>query len=298
MLCWTTRHSQSSVSLSGSTCVCRITEFILSEHSMTGVPPFIEVKSREWENLRRNLLRMHLDRSFVIPHNLSEYIQHLLDVIAENLRTLRARIVATEANSGCIKPFKGQTWLYGRHGCLGFKTIWAANWTPEPGHPCVPWPEVGEFQEEGDYRCSSQYGRFLPLLRWPGDPSKIRLLFVEYEFDKVRWTPLYEPPLDVNGVPYDDQADTWGEVMAFHLQDENAVEPDAHKVSVYKQFLESFGSQIHDRTIPWTTSLQPWSRVESSCALVRTVIDKHEPMLYKVLRSWSRPTAWIGFIDY
>ena len=71
---------------------------------------------------------------------------------------------------------------------LGRETIWRPSTAPIPGLPQAPWPSHEEFKHEGDDRSKSNYSRFPPLPRDPGNETvnwKQRRPLMQRTFDQV-----------------------------------------------------------------------------------------------------------------
>ena len=196
----------------------------------------------QWKRLEPSIRRMRFDRSPAVPKNLEEYTVHVAqmakeqaDEQAKKLEAAKADLeVAIRTGRKPVALFGAKHFGDGRCGVLGQKTIWAREWSPEPGRPAARWPDAGEFKEEGDERFTSSFGRFLPLLRYPGNETvnwKQRPRLLEYPFDVImpvpRNTPVYIPglygfgiELDRFGIPFDDDDEPFGRTaVAYHLDD-------------------------------------------------------------------------------
>ena len=228
---------------------------------------------QKWKSIDNNMRRMRLDRSPAVPRNIEEYAKHVAEWAKEEADTRDSQIATgyadvdmrTQLGRDRFKVFDNHVYAGGRCGVLGLKTIWALNWTPEPDHPEVRWPDSQEFKEEGDERHTSNFGRFLPLLRWPGNETvnwKQRPRLIEYDLDKVMLVPRkcsvvidhlygFELELDLNGFPYDDDELNGGEeAIAFHLDEssENVKNATLRKIEDFLQFQRLYSAQIYGTT--------------------------------------------------
>ena len=128
--------------------------------------------------------------------------------------------IAKEQNRELARVFGGKTIGDGNVGILGLPTVWARNWNPTDAHPLAPWPSPREFREEGDERYTSNYGRYMPIPRVPGNPTVV--------YKQKSWNPVepldmvmpvpklygnvninklgyFDATVDEEGIPYDDE---------------------------------------------------------------------------------------------
>lgn len=225
---------------------------------------------QQWKRLETSLKRMRLDRCPAIPRDLEEYAAHVAEMATMRAHELNAKLEADQTDLITIarrqrkvaKLFDGLgEWSDGRCGVLGYKTIWVPGWTPEPGRPVVRWPDAQEYKEEGDERHTSNFGRFMPLLRHPGNETvnwKQRPRLREYDMDRVMPVPRkcgvvipglygFDLEVDVAGIPYDDDDVPGGFVaVAAHLDEngDNYQNATVHTVQQIQDFRRKFSEQI------------------------------------------------------
>lgn len=184
-------------------------------------------RKKQFFHVKKGVERMRFERTGVVPSRSQEY-QSLQEwyknFVAEQKqrKTQQNDLDMSIARKQCreiARVFGGKT--VGDHnvGILGFPTIWARGWTATDVHPQAPWPSPREFREEGDERHTSNYGRFLPIPRVPGNKTvvyKHKSWSTVEPFDTIMHVPkvcgmintkmfgFYDTEVDANGVPYDD----------------------------------------------------------------------------------------------
>ena len=165
-------------------------------NSKTWVSPQMAEHER-WGIVSSNLRRMRFDRSPFVPRQFSEWIQHRAQYTAIQTEQEKRRLAHVEAT--CASGFEagqcaiipalgGSIFNDGRSAVLGQLTIWSV-WakSPEP-RKLAPWPGKDELKEEGDERHTSDFTRFLPIPRVPGNETvawKQKALVRAYYLDYV-----------------------------------------------------------------------------------------------------------------
>ena len=170
---------------------------------------------------------MRFERTGVVPKHSQEYkhLREWYNNLKDEQKQRKAEqndldmSIAKRQNREMARVFGGRTFGNNNVGILGHPTIWARGWTATKDHPEAPWPGPQEFREEGDERHTSNYGRFLPIPRVPGNRTvayKQKPWTPVESFDRIMHVPkvcgmvntkmfgFYEIEVDSNGVPYDD----------------------------------------------------------------------------------------------
>ena len=224
----------------------------------------------QWKRLEPNIRRMRLDRSPAMPRDLEEFVKHVAEYAKDKAEYMAQKIenaeldleIAERTGRKPVLLFDAKRIGNGRCGVLGLTTIWSDGWTPEPGRPAVRWPDAQEFKEEGDERFTSSFGRYFPLLRYPGNETvnwKQRPRLREYPLDEVMPVPrkcpvvipyLYGFDLEIDhaGIPFDDDEVPGGSIaIAYHLDEknENLHNASLDKILAVQEFHRQFASQLY-----------------------------------------------------
>ena len=165
-------------------------------NSKTWISPQMAEQER-WGIVSSNLRRMRFDRSPFVPRQFSEWIRHRAQYTAiqtEQEKRRLAHVAATRASGleagkyAIIPAFGGSILSDGRSTVLGQLTVWSV-WTESSGpRRPAPWPGKDELKEEGDERHTSDFTRFLPIPRVPGNETvvwKQKALVRAYYLDYV-----------------------------------------------------------------------------------------------------------------
>ena len=195
-----------------------------------------------WQTIERGIKVRRFDRVPWMPKTFEAYLahmrefEHIMSQEREDPERVRERDAAIrEAWGQPIRLWHGHVEREGPLGNLGEPTIWGTDWKsgttlslPEP--PRADWPTRKEYEEEGDERHTSGYGRFLPPPRAISNDTvnwKHRPLLVAYPMDRVCPVPRIcagmqlpgdpirlEPEYDENGIPIDDYAESGHTALA------------------------------------------------------------------------------------
>ena len=174
-------------------------------NSKTWVSPQMAEQER-WGIVSSNLRRMRFDRSPFVPRQFSEWIQHRAQYTAIQTEQEKRRLAHVEATrtSGfeagqyeIMPAFGGNVFNDGRSAVLGQLTIWSV-WTEGPKlRQLAYWPGRDELKEEGDERHTSDFTRFLPIPRVPGNETVawkqkalVRAHYLDYvlPIGTIKWT--------------------------------------------------------------------------------------------------------------
>lgn len=184
---------------------------------------------RQFSRVKKLAEKMRLERTGLLPDRSEEFMSLQFwykDYVNEYRQTKMAQNdldmgIAKQQNREFARVYGGKTIGDCNTAILGLKTVWARGWTATDSHPEAPWPTYREFREEGDERHTSNYGRFLPIPRVPGNKTVVykQKSFVPVELlDVVMPVPklygmvninmfgFFDTEVDVNGVPYDDDS--------------------------------------------------------------------------------------------
>ena len=136
-------------------------------------------------------------KTWCMPRTTKEWIEHRAAVLEDDARKSWHRIKALAELSSSIpqvRGLQGTTLSKGRALCLSWPTIWCQH-PSVVDRPDVLWPGLDEMRWEGDSRARRDLGRFLPMLRIPGNGTVIwyrRPARPMYEFDRVWKVPTAE----------------------------------------------------------------------------------------------------------
>ena len=183
---------------------------------------------REFKRIEKLTQKMRFDRTGIEAFIVFEaYCQHKIDYAAQLVAERRSKLehtqidreAAAKAGRRPALALGGKKFADGRLGVLGLPTVFAPHWTPTEYHPQALWPCPKEFKEEGDERHTSNYGRFFPIPRVPGNPTVVykQKKFCPTEvMDMMMSVPKYlgmensmlygfhEIEVDIAGIPVDD----------------------------------------------------------------------------------------------
>ena len=210
-----------------------------------------ETRARElaaWKAIESNIKIKRFDRAPWVPKSFDQFSAHSRELKYLLSQERDDRQLVKDRDAKMLEKIGGRpvgTWhgyneRDGALGVLGDPTIWGSNWTSESvmslmEPPGAGWPSKKEYEEEGDERHTSGFGRFLPpprviandTVNWKQCP-----FLPAYQMDhacpaprKYGTLPLpgdvasREPDYDENGIPIDDHAD-YGRVK---LANPNAV---------------------------------------------------------------------------
>ena len=178
--------------------------------------------------MKKNAEAMRFERTGLIPATTEDYVnlknwykrtayEYKQKKMQQNINDLE---VAKKQIRELALVFGGKTIGDCNVGILGLPTVWARNWTPTEAHPLAPWPSPREFREEGDERYTSNYGRYLPIPRLPGNSTvvykqkswspiepldmvmPVPMLYGNINFNELGY---FDATVDEAGVPYDDE---------------------------------------------------------------------------------------------
>ena len=136
--------------------------------------------------------------TWCMPQTTKEWMEHRAAVLEGDARKSRHRIKALAELSSSTIPhvigLRGTPLSSGRALCLSWPTIWCQH-PSVVGRPDSLWPGLNEMRWEGDARARRGLGRFLPMLRIPGNGTVTwhrRSIRPMYEFDRVWKVPTAE----------------------------------------------------------------------------------------------------------
>ena len=131
-----------------------------------------------------------------VPRTFSEYLGHRASVEAGKAK--RAAFLEEQMHLNKIRKSKGQprvesifeskNFTDGRSAVLCLPTMWSKWYTPPANQPQAPWPSDIEFDEEGNQRSTSHFGRCMPIPRVPANDTvawKQRVQPIPSDFDEV-----------------------------------------------------------------------------------------------------------------
>ena len=210
-------------------------------NSRTWIHPKTREQSK-WVEVHKNLKEMSLiienpqspynphvvDReSFCVPKNLNEWIEHRKEYANDRAREARQRLYAMQEHKLrprhsdlpppgdmapiTVAPFGGREFRDGRSAVLAMPTTWTPwksstrvdQGSSEGIRPQALWPCPEEMREEGNERNTSQFGRFMPLPRAPGNPTvnwKQKKVLPMRPFDEIWKLPTREIYYDQRAV--------------------------------------------------------------------------------------------------
>lgn len=161
-----------------------------------------ERQQQIWIRVDAHLKKMRLDRSPFVPKGFEDYENHLKalrqnDIMAQMYPQNKEKLQPIVLDMACVRhcgleKFIDPKRLEERQLQICGLTVFAPLWQPSAVHPEAPWPVDKEFQEDGDERFTSQYGRFLPIPRLAVYP---RMLWKNAAYVKpCEWDKVYPVP--------------------------------------------------------------------------------------------------------
>jgi hypothetical protein len=217
---------------------------------------------------------MRLDRSPFVPRSLAEFATHRVDVYQDLVDRVRDRCEAEIASAKIARiqrrevtlPFSGPSdFMYGRAHWLTSKTIWTPLAESNVSRLTADWPTPDEYKEEGDERHTSGYGRFLPLIRDPGNPTvvwKQKNLLQQFPTDMVHPVPrltsielpndyeeMTEPEYDVDGNPVDDPDASGNTCSVENLPSQTMALVQARSRKFASSCFQQFVDRTQDRSV-------------------------------------------------
>ena len=157
--------------------------------------------------------------SFCVPKTMSEWSEHLSGFSVDRAKRAKQRLYymerhrltprhpdlppAGEVALVAVVPFGGRNFNDGRGSVLAWQTTWTP-WKPcqkaglgmtGEDRPEALWPCAEEMKEEGNERNTSQFSRFVPLPRVPGNPTvnwKQKKVLPMLSFDEIWQLPSKE----------------------------------------------------------------------------------------------------------
>lgn len=153
-----------------------------------------EAKEYEiWSRTRDAMARISPGSPFM-PKTFAEWIAHRLAKKEEDRNRAEEQIGQRESEKeespAPVQPSFGGKQFEEQHlaPVLASESIWRSSEEPLPGRAQAPWPSLEEFKHEGDDRSKSNYSRFPPLPRDPGNETvnwKQRKPLMQCPFDQV-----------------------------------------------------------------------------------------------------------------